>query len=310
MAARAHIEPRLSFNPLHWIWLVCDLFCRRKFVAHRFFGAAYLIQFFYICILFVQDYDAFLLSNVIITFPITGVLQTATAMYYFRFLPKKKVDSGYFNQTAVMSYPFVVENLFFALLLCFQWLYYNDRIHPYIAGTPIEPLFVFLPYTWRHLFPKTSFRDAINGREKGNDATHQRFYWWATWITKIFYIWAKHYIGFFLNYLRLFDYVTPHIQYGVYMILIPASFATTVAMFLHTLRFKGYLPAIISFTIYAVSYMLTFYSYYHIASVFIDHFWLTAWVAAGMVLNVFDLNLWHAWQVYFAFVYYVKFLVV
>lgn len=54
-------------------------------------------------------------------------------------------------------------------------------------------------------------------------------------------MWAKHYIGFFLNYLRFLDLQTENDKYAVYLILLSACFATTFAMFLHTLRFKGYL---------------------------------------------------------------------
>jgi len=39
-------------------------------------------------------------------------------------------------------------------------------------------------------------------------------------------------------------------------------------MFLHTLKFKNYIGPKTSFSLYVVSYMMTFYSFYQISNVF------------------------------------------
>ncbi len=48
-----------------------------------------------------------------------------------------------------------------------------------------------------------------------------------------------------------------------------SCFATTIAMFLHTLKFKKYMGPKLSFVIYVSSYLSTFYSWILIAHVFI-----------------------------------------
>jgi hypothetical protein len=285
------------------------LFFQRRFVVHRLFGLAYLIQFAYITVLFMADYPAFLASNVIITFPITGVLQSLSATYYFTFLPKKGRNPGYFSDKSVMSYNLVKENIFFATLLCFQWLYYNDRVHAIYVTMPtsmrwvfdaLERSFVFLPYMiWRPLVPKTSFRDAIESTADPRKTSqgNENFYYYGTHVTKIFYMWAKHYIGFFLNYLQYMNLVDDRIRYLVYMTLIPSAFATTIALFLHTLRFKGYTSGVVSFSVYIVSYMATFYSYVQLMYVFKTYWLLTLYTFIGMVINRLSLFNWHVYQI-------------
>jgi len=48
-----------------------------------------------------------------------------------------------------------------------------------------------------------------------------------------------------------------------------SGFPVTVAMFLHTLKFKKYMGPKLAFSIYAASYMATFYSFYLISDVFL-----------------------------------------
>ena len=66
------------------------------------------------------------------------------------------------------------------------------------------------------------------------------FYAKNTLVIKIFYNFAKHYIGFFLNYAvfmgRLTDFSVDHKR--LYGLQILSSYMTTVAIFIHTLVFK------------------------------------------------------------------------
>jgi hypothetical protein len=78
---------------------------------------------------------------------------------------------------------------------------YRTYIRDYVPII-VETAFVFLPYfVFRPLFPKTSFRDSL-GKDRNKTDKNRVFFVIVTWITKIFYVWAKHYIGFFLNYAR------------------------------------------------------------------------------------------------------------
>jgi len=116
------------------------------------------------------------------------------------------------------------------------------------------------------------------------------------WLTKSFYIWAKHFIGFFLNYVRFIDVVSPYHQKCVFLLLISGCFATTIAMFLHTLRFKGYLPARVSFGLYAIGYLSTFIGYGLIFPIFLQHNNLFFITLVGLVLNLVNNKLWNVYQ--------------
>jgi hypothetical protein len=81
-------------------------------------GLAYLIQWVMAFYLYFADYSEYRNSFLTWSLPLTGVIQTLSAMFYFRFLPNTN-DPGYYSDKSVMSYKFVCENLFFSSLLLF-----------------------------------------------------------------------------------------------------------------------------------------------------------------------------------------------
>lgn len=106
------------------------------------------------------------------------------------------------------------------------------------AFYPLEALFIFLPYLqMRRLFPHTAnaYKD-----------TDPRFFKLSGQVAVGFFMWAKHVIGFFLNYVRFFDGITPFQQSHIFLISLFGSFSITVGVFLHTLKFKGYIGKFLS----------------------------------------------------------------
>ena len=88
------------------------------------------------------------------------------------------------GKQGTLSYAFIKENIFFAGILCFQWLYYNDKVLPTIKMFwPIEYIFVFLPYVVRskfsNLFPRTSFRDSMKNQTGKDQAVY--YYMVSEW---------------------------------------------------------------------------------------------------------------------------------
>lgn len=80
-----------------------------------------------------------------------------------------------------------------------QWIYFNDAFYPVIKNMVVpEVVFVFFPYVLRTYWPKTSFRDSLEST-KAKTVENQFFYKVAIQVTKVFYIWAKHYIGIYLS---------------------------------------------------------------------------------------------------------------
>ena len=161
----------------------------------------------------------------------------------------------------------------------------------------IDNLVVFLPYIVRQLWPKTHFRDSLKNSEKNKTAPNRKFYIIVTMVTKIFYVWAKHYIGYFLNYVRFFDRANSQEIYYIYLLLIFSAFATTISVFLHTLKFKGYIGPRTSYIIYMISYLSTFYSFIQIRGIFLAHYDLTFYVFIGVILNFQSPNYQHMYQI-------------
>jgi len=276
------------------------LFFSPKFSVHRLVGLAYILLWIAAYYYYLTDYDYLLKKSwLLILLPLSGVTQSFSARYYFTFLPKNKKDPGYYGDKGAMSYPFVKENGYYALLCLFQFLYYLPYLTPWFKKFyVIEAVWVFLPYfVIRPLFPKTSFRDGLNNDKGKTSELMITFYFFATWMTKIFYVWAKHFIGLYINYLMFMGVVDDYLRMYVYGNLIWGSFATTFAMFLHTLKFKGYLPGWLSFTLYIISYLQTFYTYGMISYVFFEHRMLSLITLVGVFVNVYNFRLHDLYQV-------------
>ncbi|KXS11688.1 hypothetical protein M427DRAFT_157924 [Gonapodya prolifera JEL478] len=230
------------------------LFFTKKFGVHRVVGLAYLVQYVALILCYVIDYDRFFKDSwLLTTIPLTAICQTGTAILTFTFLPKKR-EGGYINDVGSISYFFVVENMFFVLILGWQYIYFQDRYYVFIKEHlwPLEYAFVFLTYWWRPIFPTTRISEDLGKLRKERKTYY--FYLVMNHITKTFYLFGKHIIGFYLNYLRFTNAISPDSIRYVFLTSISGSFSTTIAAFLHTLRFKGYLPGWLSYTIYASSF--------------------------------------------------------
>ncbi|KAI9337898.1 hypothetical protein DFJ73DRAFT_848603 [Zopfochytrium polystomum] len=274
-----------SYTPFRQIIFLYKLFFSRQFFVHRVVGLFFLLQYAAAFYLYFLDYPGFRASPLVWSLPATGLFQSITAVYTFTFLPKKAKDGGYFGDKSILSYPFIIENSFYAMILFFQWTYYDDTLFKYISGSVvIEQAIVFFPYVLRTQWPKTSFRDSYDNK-RNRSAARDLFFSVAITVTKMFYIWAKHYIGYFLNYARFMNRMNDEeIQY-IYYILVFSSFATTISIFLQTLKFKKYIGARTSFVTYFLSYFGTFYGFVRIDPIFYRNLDLTLLTLGGVLLN-------------------------
>jgi len=286
-----------SKPPFRQAHFLARLFFGRKFFSHRVGGLSYLIQWTMALVWYFYDYESFKDSILIWSVPFCGLFQSLNAMATFWFLPKATREQGYFSDKKTMSYQFITENSFFAMILLFQWLYFNDFFYSLIRQTMLpELVFVFCPYIIRPFWPKTSFRDSMGFPENKTDL-NRVFYSYAILVTKCFYVFAKHYIGFFLNYVRFMDRLTPAQQHNMYLLEIFSSMATTTSIFLHTLKFKKYISARTSFYIYAASYFATFYGFITSYDIFLRNVDLVLLTAVGIYLNFGPKWRQDAWQV-------------
>lgn len=275
------------------------LFLRKHFGVHRIFGLCYLIQWTAAMYLYWTDFRRLESSFLVWTLPLSGMTQTFIAMMTFTFLPHHETGQGYFTSKRAMSYDFITENLFFATILAFHWFYMVQRLHDNVVSKilPLEYLFVFFPYQFRLLFPKTRLGNSMDAYKDSRDI-NKEFYRYASMVTKIFYIWAKHFIGFFLNYCRFLNRITPGQMYHMYFLMIMSCAATTISIFLHTLKFKGYIGPRTSFYFYFASYTSTFYSFIWISEIFTDNFDLLVLAFVGLVINFAPGGCQFAYQVF------------
>jgi len=287
---------------LRWIYFLAKLFFSPQFFVHRVMGFLYLLQYIAVFYLYFANYPLLIRSGLTVTLPLTGFIQSVIAAKTFTFLPKgNNGDPGYYSDKSTLSYPFVVENSFFSLIALFQWVYYRHDVYYVMHTTPltiVENIFTFLPYAFRPLWPKTHFRDSLKLSEKNKSRKNRDFYVVVTWITKVFYVWAKHYIGYFLNYARFLDRVTEGQRYHIFLLMTFGAFATTISMFLHTLKFKKHIGPRTSYVVYMASYLATFYSFIMVADIFFVNVDLTLITLLGLVLNFTNFKIQMAYQVF------------
>jgi len=245
-------------------------------------------------------YDQFIHSGLTFIMPLVGVFQAANSWSYFAFLPKRQKDPGYNSDRSALSYNFVKENIFFAGLLLFQCCYYDANLFLIIKSFPlVEYFFVFLPYTARWIFPQTSFRDSLSSTTNKSKENYT-FYIITTWITKGFYIWAKHFIGYFMNYIRFTNRIGDNDIKEMWLLLIWSGFATTISMFLHTLKFKRIISGRTSYLVYLASSFATFIPIVKMAcrGIYSQNMDLVILTSLGILMNFKSRTVQHLYQVF------------
>ena len=281
-----------------------SIYFEKRHQPHRLLGLSYLVQWTLAFYLYFRDYATFRDGPILLSLPLTGFAQAVIATRTFWFLPKKQKDPGYYSDKSTLTYNFVAENQFFSGILLWQCVYMDARARPVLAttywGNVVEALLVFLPYVaLRPFTPKTSFRDSLRGGDgkKGNKSKrNETFFYVETWITKVFYVFAKHFIGYFLNYARFLNRLGPDEVYHIHLMLVFSCFATTISMFLHTLKFRGYMGPRTSFLTYQASYLATLYSWYKLAPTLTGNGDLVLVTLAGVWVNFQGQNAIRAYQ--------------
>jgi hypothetical protein len=226
-----------------------------KHKIHRYMGMAYLIQYFAAWIEFYRNSgDLNAKDSVLPHFiALNGLVQGWSAFFSFKVLPDLD-DPGYYSDQAVASRTFVHENIFFTLLASWGSVYYNetwrDNLQSTVYGQVMEAIWVFFPYVMvRPFFPTTSFSSAGSGRRSRSER-NETFYRYGTLAVKFFYLWAKYFLGFLVNSLWMRKAATPEQAKFLKGMFLLNLGTVSIAIFLHTLRFKKVLPAKLTFSIY------------------------------------------------------------
>lgn len=179
----------------------------------------------------------------------------------FRFLPNHE-NSGYFSDKGILSRAFVKENIFYQLQTAFGAIWYtygNEALERTLIGKLAMIVFVFLPFTvLRPLFPITRFSTTQKTKARYRSEGMSRFYFTGTELIRYFYLYGKHCMGFGelslvdsffgaqqlpcspgFNYLFFLGVVSPDDmrKWGTPLFLLNTG-TVSIAIFLHTLRFK------------------------------------------------------------------------
>lgn len=179
-----------------------------------------------------------------------------SALRNFRFLPRKRENPGMFANNRTFSYAFLVENLWFQVLILLysisQCSYYRLYLEP-----PVQTFLMLYLFATRELVPKTSYVSWKQGNEKVNHQLSGMDRFWVSVINMNVKLVRWNYVlkktlGFYLfftvqaewfhgvpegtynntGFLLAFTYISMDAQWNV-----------TAAFFLQTLKFKGFISA-------------------------------------------------------------------
>eukprot|EP01062_Namystynia_karyoxenos_P064900 TRINITY_DN5805_c0_g1_i4.p1 TRINITY_DN5805_c0_g1~~TRINITY_DN5805_c0_g1_i4.p1 ORF type:complete len:337 (+),score=93.33 TRINITY_DN5805_c0_g1_i4:68-1012(+) len=246
------------------------MWTKPTFRAHRIGGFVFLVQYAAAWALFLVDYRAYASSVLPFTVAGTLVAQVLTAIRTFTFLPKKTDDPGIYSDQGTLPYSWICEALFFALMILFGQFYYDARLYNALV---------------RPWFPKTHFSDVFKYRSKNTSPTNVWFYDVGTYAIKVFYVAHKHMIGFFFNYLRFLNLLSPLDMYWLHWMMLVNVGTQAIGTFTHTLRFKKMLPPRVSYGIYVAYAYASYYALLHLARQYQVHADIAAVTVAGMALN-------------------------
>lgn len=226
-----------------------------------------------------------------------GILQAWSAYFSFKVLPNLD-DAGYYSDKAVLSRNFVHENVFFQMMTVFGSIYYNaparEALRSTLLGRCLEFIFVFWPYVLiRTFFPITRFSNA-GTTHKGRTTQNQKFYEVGTFMVKIFFLWAKYFCGFYFNFLVFLNLVSEDKWPLVHGMFLLNGGTVSLAVFLHTLRFKKVLPAKLTFSLYLLQIYASFTAIPIAYDLFAQHKELCGVALAGMLCNMTRSRSMHA----------------
>lgn len=218
-----------------------------------------------------------------------GILQGTSAFFTFRVLPEL-TDPGYYSDKAVLSRNFIHENIFFTVMSVFGSVYYNEtaraNLRTNLPGRILELTYVFWPYiAIRPWYPITRFSNAgqtYNGRSVKN----MGFYELATSMVKFFYLWAKYFLCFFVNFMIYLNLMEDKHWHFMHAMLLLNTGTVSLSIFLHTLRFKKVLPAKFTMSLYLGQIYLTFTAVPTALEMFLAHPKLCLLCFVGLLFNM------------------------
>merc|ERR1712137_724501 len=225
----------------------------RRHTDHKVTGLGYIISFAlatYLITFHIDYYESTLLYHCLPA--IIGCLVCMCALRNFKFLPKKAENPGMFAKNRTFSYAFLVENLWFQILVAMSIF----SVHPLAASViphPMQIAIVYFMFVYREFVPKTSY----GSWEVGNNKVNSRSDGWVTFINiqvklvrwnyvlkkgLLFYLFVVSQ-GEWLFGFPIGTWMTQYDRVLYYLLSMDAMHNITTAFFLQTLKFKGFISA-------------------------------------------------------------------
>lgn len=282
------------------------LFLRKRFGAHRVLGLVFLLQYGASVYLYLVDYDRWLGSPLVWTVPLTGLSQSVNAALTFTFLPKTQVPGfAAVADKSVLSYYVVVENSFYASQLLFVCCYLRADLRALLRrAVVVEPFFVFFVFWARDLWPSSRINKAIESADKTMTAGNRLKLVISAHAIKAFYLFAKHFVGFFPLYLVFLNRVDAEDQKLLYAVQVLSSYAATISIFIHTLKFKGYIGPMTAVIAYDIIIPGFLFLYWRMVFVILRSADVAFVCGVGMLLNLLPRPVFHVYQAMVAAAFY------
>merc|ERR1712137_477109 len=225
----------------------------RRHTDHKVTGLGYIISFAlatYLITFHIDYYESTLLYHCLPA--IIGCLVCMSALRNFKFLPKKAENPGMFAKNRTFSYAFLVENLWFQILVAMSIF----SVHPLAASViphPMQIAIVYFMFVYREFVPKTSYGSWEVGNNKVNSRSDGRVTFiniqvklvrWNYVLKKglLFYLFVVSQ-GEWLFGFPIGTWMTQYDRVLYYLLSMDAMHNITTAFFLQTLKFKGFISA-------------------------------------------------------------------
>lgn len=218
--------------------------------SHKVPGFLYIVLALYHLYVLIFDFHRFLENGALfsMTFPLLGCVMAISAAANFE-LPRNGNNSGMFKDRRTMSRAFVLENLFFQLLLGHALMPYVPALDKYFSPN-VEFLLFFMVMFSRELFPKTSYSDwAIRDDDSAFSPAQRTFVNAQVKIVRWNFVW-KGLLGYYFwsamvaYRLRGMDAPLTEMDFRIHHLSIfDALLNISVSIFLQTLKFKGFIRA-------------------------------------------------------------------
>ena len=181
-----------------------------------------------------------------------------------------------------------------------------------MIGTSIifMPIMVFFVFYLRDFWPSSRISASLKNSKNKSDGNRLTLLI-STYAIKVFYLFAKHFIGTFPLYLIFLNRLSKDDQQLMYGVQVLSAYASTISIFIHTLKFKRYIGPITAMIAYDIIIPWFAYCYYNMGYVILRNLDVAMLCGVALVLNLapsfYRIKPWLVWQICVAYMFYTEY---